>query len=675
VADRKGVAGAVLTTLLTALHAHAQSPAPAAEAFFANPKITEAALSPDDKNVAMVIASKTGRLVLAVMDLSGTEPRSVGGFANGDVRNVHWVNNDRLVYSAYDATEAQADVIAWPGLYAVNRDGTEPKVLVERMGEPESDLGTRLKTKVLPGNTFFYDVDRNDNSDDIFVAQIDYTSLYDFQSEQLLRLNTRTGHTQGYVRPGSSILWLIDHAGVPRVNVTQTNDVQQVYYLQGNDNWRKLAEFRLFSDTGFSPEYIGPDGTLYVAARRGRDTVALYRFDLEKNAVDAEPLISVKDYDFDEHAFGDPSIGGSQFIVNRSNKKLLGVRFQTDASSTAWFDADMKKIQKAVDAALPSTVNIVSVARGGNTEKVLVGSHSDVQPLVWYVFDTAKGKLIKLGAAHPEIDPKKMSAQEMVRYNARDGLTVPAYLTLPNGSSGKNLPLVVLVHGGPFLRGAAWGWDPEVQFLASRGYAVLQPEFRGSTGFGYKHFKAGWKQWGLAMQDDIADGARWAIAQGIADPRRICIAGASYGGYATLMGLAKDPDLYRCGVEWVGVTDIDLMYKWSWSNDMSVAARNYGMPILIGDRVKDAEQIRNTSPVNLAGKITQPLLMAYGGADRRVPIEHGKSFRDAVRPYNSKVEWVEYPEEGHGWALLKNRVDFWTRVEKFLNANIGSGRN
>jgi dipeptidyl aminopeptidase/acylaminoacyl peptidase len=221
------------------------------------------------------------------------------------------------------------------------------------------------------------------------------------------------------------------------------------------------------------------------------------------------------------------------------------------------------------------------------------------------------------------------------------------------------------------VRGAVWEWDPEVQFLASRGYAVLQPEFRGSTGFGGKHFRAGWKQWGLTMQDDVADGARWAIAQGIADPRRICIAGASYGGYAALMGLAKDPDLFRCGVEWVGVTDLALRYKSDWRSDLSAEGAQYTLPVLMGDPDKDAQQLKDTSPVNLASRIKQPLLMAHGGSDRRVPIAHGKNFRDAVAPYNKNVEWVEYPEEGHGWRLVKNRVDFWGRVEKFLAANIG----
>jgi dipeptidyl aminopeptidase/acylaminoacyl peptidase len=176
------------------------------------------------------------------------------------------------------------------------------------------------------------------------------------------------------------------------------------------------------------------------------------------------------------------------------------------------------------------------------------------------------------------------------------------------------------------------------------------------------------------MQDDIADAAKWAIAQGYADPQRICIAGASYGGYATLMGLARNPELFKCGVEWVGVTDLALMYKdhWSFQSDMSAQWKQYGLPQLVGDPVQDAQQLADTSPVNLAARIKQPLLMAYGDEDRRVPIPHGRSFYAAVKAHNPDVELVVYQGEGHGWSLPKNRIDFWTRVEKFLNRHIGA---
>jgi dipeptidyl aminopeptidase/acylaminoacyl peptidase len=334
----------------------------------------------------------------------------------------------------------------------------------------------------------------------------------------------------------------------------------------------------------------------------------------------------------------------------------------------------MEAVQQKLDADLPCMINLMSFPSKNHTEWALVRSYSDINPLIYHLYNIRTGTLDKVGEAYPGIDPKRMGQQDPVHYAARDGMQIPALLTLPAGGA-KNAPLVMLVHGGPYVRGNFWGWNPHTQFLASRGYAVLEPEFRGSTGYGDKHFRAGWKQWGLAMQDDIADGARWAIAQGIADPKRICIAGASYGGYAVLMGLVSDPDLYKCGVSWVGVTDINLLYDghWSFTSDLSEQWKQYGMPDLIGDQVKDAAQLKATSPIGQAARIKAPLLLAYGGADRRVPVYHGRTFLDAIKPHNRQVEWIEYEEEAHGWRLPRNRVDFWSRVEKFLDKHIGSG--
>jgi dipeptidyl aminopeptidase/acylaminoacyl peptidase len=332
----------------------------------------------------------------------------------------------------------------------------------------------------------------------------------------------------------------------------------------------------------------------------------------------------------------------------------------------------MKAHQVAVDQLLPNTANMLSPPRRGTSPWLLVRAFSDVQPSLYYLFNTQTRKLSRVGSQMPGIQPAQMSAMDMVRYKARDGLEIPAYLTLPAsaGENKKNLPLIVYVHGGPWVRGATWRWQDDVQFLASRGYAVLQPEFRGSVGFGRKHLEASFKQWGLAMQDDLADGARWAIAQGFADPKRICIMGASYGGYATLMGLAKDGDLFACGVDWVGVSDILLMYDAHWS-DFSDEWKRYGMPVMVGDRSKDAAQLEATSPIRLAARIKNPLLMAHGRIDRRVPIEHGRRMFDAVKGHNPKVEWVEYDKDGHGWSLPETDVDWWTRVEGFLARHIG----
>lgn len=654
---------AIIGTILVAAPAtHAEPAKPDVETFFSNPAFADAQLSPDGKCVAMLIRIKNERLKLFFMDLADMKLTLTAGFSNVDISAFHWVNNERLVFSTGDSETAAGDVRYYPGLFAINSDGSEMKTLVTSSAQPFFTTGTLIQSSILPGNTFFFEVDRSDKSDNVFVVQTMLSNILDIKAYRLMRLNTKTGRAETFDRPGDSVAWLIDQAGVPRINVTLRDGVSEVFYRDpANEKWRKIANFNVYNEAGFQPVYFDADGRLYVVARNGRDTSALYRYDIDKSAIEPEPLISIKGYDF-----------SGQLVIDHARKKLLGIHYQTDAAATLWFDDGMKKIQKEVDDLLPSTINRLSNGRSGLTKNVLVRAHSDVRPTSYLLYDTTTGKLIMLGSSHPEVDPKLMAKQDMVHYQARDGLDIPAHLTLPQVGAKKKLPMVVLVHGGPYLRGSSWGWDPEVQFLASRGYAVLQPEFRGSTGFGLKHFQAGWKQWGLSMQDDIADGARWAIAQGIADPKRICIAGASYGGYATLMGLARDPDLFRCGIDWVGVTDINLMFESDWSSDLSEEWRNFGMPVLIGDRIKDAVQIKATSPVNIADRIKQPLLLAYGGADRRVPIAHGKEFRDAVRPYNDKMEWVEYLEEGHGWYLVKNRLDFWTRVEKFLQTNIGT---
>lgn len=651
---------AVSFLLITSPTIHAEPPKPKLESFFGNPELAQVNLSPDGKFLGMLVATKH-RVQLAVMDLNTKTPKIIAGFSNVDIAEFHWINNQRLVYSTEDNQTAEGENKFFPGLFAVNRDGTESRTLVERLYQPRFTTGTGIKKRILPANTFFLDVENTDTSDNIFVIQSEWDAVYDFKAFKLLKLNTMTGQVESYDRPGDTKQWLIDQTGVPRLNVTHQDGKSGVFYRDPTDEkWRKLAEFSSYTEQQFRPYDFGPDGSLYVISNTGRDTNALFKYDLKKNALDPQPLVSVNGYDF-----------SGSLIFDHANKSLVGIHYQDDASGTLWLSEQMKQLQKTVDELLPTTINRLSFGSKGQNQHVLVKAYSDVHPASFFLYDVVSKNLISIGSTHPSIEPKQMSTQDMLRYKARDGLDIPAYLTLPVGANKKNLPMVVLVHGGPYMRGSSWGWDPQVQFLASRGYAVLQPEFRGSTGFGFQHFHAGWKQWGLAMQDDIADGAKWAIAQGIADPKRICIAGASYGGYATLMGLAKNPELFQCGINWVGVTDMNLMYESSWSNDASADWQQFGMPVLIGDKVKDAAQLKATSPIQIAEKITQPILLAYGRADRRVPIAHGTRFRDAVRAQNKNVEWIEYPEEGHGWSLVENRVDFWARVEKFLEKNIG----
>ena len=648
-----------------AFSADAAPPAPPPIAdFFDNPAFSEAILSPNGKFLAVRFSKDNKRDRLIVIDLATNAIKVVAQFSDRDVNQFEWVNNERLVFDSTDKTIGPGDAVYWPGLFAVNRDGSNFRQLVQVSGSFIQEHG--VARNVLPANHFLVAQKGAQTSDDVYVTNPKREGLDeagDLKYVNLVRVNTLTGRTETVRRPGLARGWLLDHKGEPRICVTLDKNTEAVWYLDpSSKEWRQIAAFDAYlgGKDAFTPLAFAPDGTLYVLSARGRDKQALHTFDPRTGQISAEPLVVLADYDF-----------SGRLITSRD--KLLGVRYLSDARATVWFDEKMKALQATIDAALPANVNLIDVPARAEAPWVLVRSYSDRQPARYILYNLESGKFNPVGSTHERIVPARMAEQELVRITARDGLTVPAWLTGPN-SKRKNLPMVVLVHGGPYVRGNEWAWSPDSQFLASRGYAVLEPEFRGSTGFGTRHYRAGWKQWGLKMQDDIADATKWAIAQGIADPKRICIAGASYGGYATLMGLVNDPALYKCGINWVGVTDINLLYTghWSFTSDMSSAYLKYGAPTLIGDPEKDAAQLRATSPLLLAARITQPLLLAYGGADRRVPLYHGKKFLEALKEHNPNVEWVVYEEEGHGWSLPKNRIDFWGRVEKFLQRQIGT---
>lgn len=621
------------------------------ENFFQNPSIAAVQLSPDGKHLGMLVAIKGGRMQLAVMEIGGSTSKIIGAFPDADVVSFTWVSSDRLVMSTTDLQLATGEKLLLPGLYAVNRDGSLPRVLINSVRR------TLNRTPSLTWNHQLHTVRPLLFPNEVFVTQFDPKPPH--RPRALLRLNTLTGTYEKVSRDDANERgWLVGPDGAPRISVAVDKDLETVNFRDPASNaWRQIAQFNIYAPEAFDIVAYDTDGTLYVSARLGVDKKTLYKFDLANNRIDPAPLASLQNYDLNP-----------QFVY--TDQRIVGVRYLGKAPGTHWFDAGWKEIQASVNALLPSTINQLVISPDAQAKYLIVASGSDVQPPAFYLYDINKRTLALIGKSQPDIDPNRMAETELVRYKARDGLEVPAYLTLPQGVPAKNLPLVVLVHGGPYVRGVSWMWEAQSQFLASRGYAVLQPEFRGSTGYGAKHFTAGWKQWGLSMQDDVTDGTRWLIEQGIADPKRICIAGASYGGYATLMGLIREPGLYRCGVEWAGVTDIEMLYTVSWS-DVSDETRLYFLPKLVGDRDRDAKQLKETSPIVQAARITQPLLMAYGESDQRVPIIHGTTLRDALQNHNKQVEWISYANEGHGWSLVRNRVDFWKRVEAFLDRHIG----
>ena len=663
---RAAAALALLFCACAPLHAApAASAPPPIEHFFINPVLADAELSPSGRYLAAISGASGRRDFLVVIDLQGKTAKLVAGYKDVDILSFEWVNDGRLVFNVTDRQVAQGGRYMAAGLYAVDRDGTNMRQLANRRGHVVSDTSSRIDRKIQPWHTFMLGQQGAQDSEFIYVSSADYNNeTGELRTINLLKLNTLTGVSETVQRPGKVHGWMLDHKGEPRLTWHSEKDKTTLYYRDpATSAWRVLTTYATYKGGkgAFTPLGFGNDGTLYASANADQDITAVYTVNLADGMLSANPVLVTPGYDF---------TGG----LVRKGDKIAGIGLRTDADAIVWFDPAMREAQKRLDDILPGTVNLISFPSHGLSDWVLVQSFSDVKPRFYSLFNLKTGAIDKVGDAYPEIEPARMGRQDPVRYKARDGREIPALLTLP-ANGAKNAPLVVMVHGGPYVRGTHWGWNPQTQFLASRGYAVLEPEFRGSTGYGDRHFRAGWKQWGLAMQNDIADAARWAIAQGIADPKRVCIAGASYGGYAVLMGLANDPDLYKCGISWVGVTDINLLYDghWSFTSDMSDQWKQYGMPDMIGDQVKDAAQLKATSPIVQAARIKAPLILAYGGVDRRVPMYHGRKFLDAIKPHNNQVEWIEYQDEGHGWGLPKNRVDFWSRVETFLDKHIGKG--
>ncbi len=640
-----------LLCVLGAMQA-AQAAPPPAEAFFQEPAFSRAALSPDGRHVAMVAASKGTRRRLVTLNLETLKLQVVAGFSDRDVRSAQWASDKRLVLDLEVELTGPNRANMGPGLFAVDADGSDFRQLIETT--TSFVRGPSLGVEPLSWRYRLLHAPGHGVGDDVYLARAGEVSRRKVDYIDVIRLNTRTGRASDIELPLHGRHWVFGNDGQV-LAVRSTQEGKSAWHvLQADGRWRKGADYDPLAEGSPAPEWQGPDGTLYgTAGQQGYS--AVFRLDKSTGQPTGQAVAAVAGFDLHP-----------QFIANEA--KLLGLRYTVDAEVTQWLDADLVALQAVIDKALPATSNRISVPHHGDSPWVLVQAAADVQPTVSYAFHRSTQRLLKLGASLPAIEPKALGFTDFHRIPARDGLIIPSYLTLPPGG-GKNHPLVVLVHGGPWVRGANWRFNPEVQFLASRGYAVLQPEFRGSTGFGRRHFLAGFKQWGQAMQDDVAHATRWAIAQGHADAKRICIAGASYGGYATLMGLVRDPDLYRCGVNWVGVTDPGLMFSVGWS-DITEESKEYGYTRLIGDPATEAERFVAISPLHQAARIKQPLLMAYGAWDVRVPIVHGEKLREALLPHNKNVQWVVYPTEGHGWAKLETRIDFWQKVEAFLGQHL-----
>jgi len=673
-------AGLLARPVLAQPVAGAAAPAaalPSAELFYQRPAIERTVLSPSGRWLAMASRGGGNRTVLVVFDLQAWKPLAVAArFADADVDAFYWVNDERLVFDITDRSRGGGDQRFGAGLFTVKRDGSGLRPLVRTRGKARVSEERWVGAEPLaPDHRLLYVPSGGGN--EVIVGQDQRTQTDEPAGVVAKALNVETGRTRNLSEgvPPHVTRWWFTPSGEARMVLTLNRGRAAYHWREGaataagagNDGgksalprWRVLVEGPAMA-MPFSVRHVDGAGTLYVTQNTGpAGESELRRFSFEQGRPEAESLVSTPGFDFTGALVEDPASG-----------RALGVRVVTDAQTTVWFDAVLKAAQDEADKRLPGHVNQLSCRPCSGPEMtVLVRSGSDRDPGQIWVHWPASQRWRMVGAVRPDIDPARMATTDFERIRARDGLEFPVWITRPAGAAAGPRPAVVLVHGGPWVRGRHWQWNADAQFLASRGYMVIEPEFRGSTGYGRRLFQAGWKQWGQAMQDDVADALAWAVKRGDADPARVCIAGASYGGYAALMGLVRHPELYRCGIAWVAVTDPRLLYEWRNDSDVSAETREFTLPVLVGDPIKDAAMLDAATPVLQAERVRAPLLLAFGGEDRRVPLIHGTRLRDALRAAGRDPLYVVYNDEGHGWLKLQNQIDFAGRVQEFLSEHL-----
>ncbi len=638
------------------------------ETFFRRAQYTEMAISPDGSKLA-ALSPRNGRENLVVMDLRANKATAITNFSATDVADFEWVSNDRLYLRSADMSEASGSIYL-KGAYAIDADGNYLRDMLfplEKAADREARRNSVMLTSV---NISFRILSRTFDGSGEVIAEIFGRSQ---QYADVYRYNTRTGQYKllTFDTPGNVVRWVLDRDLVPRIAIRREERTDPTKPRTSTIWHRASAEHRWEKiGTTDGPEQRGniqpiafdyDNKTLLVSSNIGRDKRAIYKYDVATGQL-GEQLV--------QHPLIDLNGG---LIFSHSRKALLGIRFNADKPDTAWFNEDMAKLQAGIDKALPGRLNQIDVADDA-ARFVLIYSVSATDPGAYYLYDTEQRKLQEIAKSREWLPASLMGERRFIKYKARDGLEIPAWLTLPRGSTGKNLPLVVHIHGGPWVRGfygIQWGRAPVAQFLASRGYAVLEPEPRGSTGYGRKHYVSSFKQWGLAMQNDITDGALHLAAEGIVDKNRMCLFGGSYGGYATLQGLVNEPDLWRCGSAYVAVTDLELMQTVTWS-DTARLSDYYETDFkrLVGDKDRDREQFLKTSPAKNADKIKAPVMLTMGAEDQRVPLIHGSTMRDALQKAGKRVDYTVYNAEAHGFNKAENVVDFYSKLEKFLAENL-----
>ena len=593
--------------------------------FFRNPVESGHSLSPNGEFIGFM-KPWNSRMNIYVQKIGDDEAQRVTSVTERDIPGFFWATDNRIVYSLDEGGDENYHV------FAVNRDGSNSLDLTpheETRGSVIDDLRDDPEHMLIQHNA------RDKRTFDVF------------------RVNVDTGKTELLVEnPGNLVSFVTDHDGKLRV-ATSTDGVNtSVLYRETEGD-----EFKTILTTNFreslNPLFFTYDNqNIYASSNIGRDKEAIVLFDPRK----AEEL---------EVIYEHPQIDVSALLRSDKREKITGVAFTAAKRGYQFFDETRREMQEFLEKELPDQ-EIALVSFNLDEDKYLVRAYSDRSRGAYYFFDQAKQELKHLADISPWLNPEQLAPMRPIVFQSRDGLLIYGYLTLPLGVEAKNLPTVILPHGGPWARDT-WGFRPDVQFLANRGYAVLQINFRGSTGFGRKFWEMSFKEWGKTMQNDVTDGVEWLIDEGIADPDRIGVFGASYGGYVVLAGLAFTPDLYACGVDYVGVSSLFTILEtippyWEPMREM--------MYEMMGNPEKDQDMMREVSPVFHADKIKSPLMIAQGANDPRVKKSEADQIVAALKERGVEVPYMVKDNEGHGFRNEENRFEVYRAMEQFFGEHL-----
>ena len=615
-----------------------------AKDFFSLPDYTAITLSPSGKYIATLMPIHE-RLNIVVMETENRKNIKVlTAFKNVSVANYFWKGDDRIIFTA-DETEGNEA----PSLFAVtNKKKPDLKRLVQGTFENRKGYMARVINQLDhdPEHIIVSYNKRYVEQPDLYKIRVD--------SEWNKRRKKNSSMELIAKNPGDVQGWIVDHDGDVRGALSTVGLKGKFLYKEKKDtSFKVIREFNVL-DEGITPLMFDYDNKhMFVASNIGRDRYGVYRFNPATNKLG-------------NLLYGHDKVDVTGLITSDNRKKLLGVGYTDDYPERVYFDEEEAKFSQLLQNTFKDK-KVVTTSMSDDENLRIIMAYSDVDPGAYYLWNNNKKQLVPLGNRISTIDPNILAPMKPFEFTSRDGLTMRGYITIPKNSTGKNLPLIINPHGGPFGIRDNWGYNPETQFLANLGYAVVQVNYRGSGGYGRAFEHAGYGgKWGHEMQNDITDTVKYFIDKGIADASRVCIYGASYGGYATMAGLTFTPDLYKCGVNNVGVTDVGLLFTSmpaTWEPQKEV------MKIQIGDP-ENKELMKSMSPIDHVENIKAPLFIIHGRRDPRVVIKHANILKDRLEDLDKPYEWMVKDKEGHGFRKVENRIEMYERLETFLSKNL-----